>query len=87
MPLETAPGCTYYVAMPNITLSIPEDLLREGRQFAQQRGLSLNGLVRELLAESVFKPTGAVDSMVERLHQATGDSSGVKIERETLYRH
>jgi hypothetical protein len=73
--------------MPNITLSIPEDLLKNGRKYAQQRGTSLNGLVRELLTETVFKPTEAVDSMVERLRQSTGDSKGVKIHRDELHRH
>lgn len=73
--------------MPNITLSIPEDLLKAGREYAEQRGLSLNGLVRELLAQNVFKSDAVVASMVERLEQASGDSGGVKIARETLYRH
>ncbi len=73
--------------MPNITLSIPEDLLKNGRKYAQQRGTSLNGLVRELLAETVFKPTEAVDSMIHRLRESTGDSKGIKIQREELHRH
>lgn len=73
--------------MPNITLSIPEELLKNGRKYARQRGTSLNGLVRDLLAETVFKPTQAVDSMVERLRQSTGDSKGVIIRREDLHRH
>jgi hypothetical protein len=73
--------------MPNITLSIPEDLLKNGRKYAQKRGTSLNALVRTLLAETVFKPTEAVDSMIERLRQSTGNSKGVKIHREELHRH
>jgi hypothetical protein len=73
--------------MPNITLSIPEDLLKNGRKYAQRRGTSLNGLVRDLLAETVFKPTRAVDSMVDRLRQSTGDSKGIRIKREDLHRH
>jgi hypothetical protein len=73
--------------MPNITLSIPEDLLKTGRKYAEARGTSLNGLVRELLTETVFKPTEAVDSMIQRLRDSSGDSKGVKIIREELHRH
>ena len=73
--------------MPNITLSIPEDLLKNGRRYAQARGTSLNALVRDLLSETVTNPAGSVDSMIARLRQATGDSKGVKIKREDLHRH
>ncbi len=71
----------------NLTLSIPEDLLKRGRRYAQARGTSLNALVRELLNETVSSPDSSVDSMIERLRQSTGDSKGVKIAREELHRH
>lgn len=73
--------------MPNLTLSIPEELLKNGRSYAQARGTSLNGLIRELLTEKVSKPAGAVDSMVSRLRQSAGDSKGLRIRREDLHRH
>lgn len=73
--------------MANITLSIPDDLLNRGRSYAQARGTSLNALVRELLDETVSNPESAVDSMIERLRQSTGDSKGVRITREELHRY
>lgn len=73
--------------MPNITLSIPEDLLKNGRRYAQKRGTSLNALVRELLAEKVREPKNSINLMIERLRQSTGDSKGIKIERQQLHRY
>lgn len=73
--------------MPNLTLSIPEDLLKNGRSYAQARGTSLNALVRELLAEKVSKPEESVDSIITRLRQSPGDSKGIRINREELHRH
>jgi hypothetical protein len=73
--------------MANITLSIPDDLLKNGRRYAQNRGKSLNALVRELLAETVSQPADSMESMLTRLRQSNGDSKGVKIKREELYRH
>ena len=73
--------------MANLTLSIPDDLLKRGRSYAQARGTSLNALVRELLDETVTHPDSAVDSMIERLKESAGDSKGVRIEREELHRY
>ncbi len=73
--------------MANVTLSIPDDLLKRGRRYAEARGTSLNALVRELLNEIVSNPESAVDSMIERLRQSAGNSNGVKIHREELHRY
>lgn len=73
--------------MANVTLSIPAELLKRGRSYAQARGTSLNALVRELLNETISSPDSSVDSMVERLRQSPGDSKGVKIAREELHRY
>jgi hypothetical protein len=73
--------------MANVTLSIPDDLLKRGRSYAQARGTSLNALVRELLDETVSNPDSAVDSMIERLRQSGGDSKGLRITREELHRY
>ena len=73
--------------MANVTLSIPDDLLRRSRSYAQARHTSLNALVRELLDETVSNPEAAVDSMIERLRQSTGDSKGLKINRSELHRY
>ncbi len=73
--------------MANLTLSIDDELLNRGRNYAQARGTSLNSLVRKLLADAVSTPDASVDSMIERLRQSSGDSKGVKISREELHRY
>lgn len=73
--------------MANVTLSIPDDLLKSGRRYAQARGTSLNALVRDLLKETVSSPESAVDSMIERLRKSAGDSKGERIQREELHRY
>ena len=40
--------------MKNITLSIPDDLLKEARAYAKRHGISLNEMVRKLLKKSVI---------------------------------
>ncbi|MCX6866015.1 MAG: DUF6364 family protein [Verrucomicrobia bacterium] len=73
--------------MANLTLSIDKELLKRGRSYAQARGTSLNALVRNLLNDAISSPDAAVDAMVERLRQSSGDSKGIKISRAELYRH
>jgi hypothetical protein len=73
--------------MANLTLSIDKELLKRGRSYAQSRGTSLNALVRNLLSDAISSTDAAVDAMIERLKQSSGDSKGLKISREELYRH
>ena len=68
--------------MANVTLAIEDKLLEKSRQYASQRGTSLNALLREMLANE----TGAeIEQMINRLRNAKGHSGGVKIDRESLY--
>ncbi|MEO6132469.1 MAG: DUF6364 family protein [Saprospiraceae bacterium] len=39
--------------MKNITLSIPEELIRQGREYAARHGTTLNSLIRMLLKSTV----------------------------------
>ncbi len=39
--------------MKNITLSIPEDLIKQSREYASKHGTTLNALVRKLLKSTV----------------------------------
>jgi len=41
---------TYPVRMANVTLAIEDKLLEKSRQYASQRGTSLNAILREMLA-------------------------------------
>ena len=46
--------CTHNLCeMKNVTLSLPDDLLRRSREYAQQHGTSLNELIRNLLKRQV----------------------------------
>lgn len=39
--------------MKNITLSVPEDLLRKAREYASRNGTSVNQMVRDLLRHKI----------------------------------
>lgn len=73
--------------MANVTLSIEDDLLVRGREYAKSRGTSLNALIRQWLEESTTPPDAAVDEMLTRLRKANGNSRGKKIRRQDLHRH
>ncbi len=71
--------------MPNITLSLDDDLLKAGRRYAQDPHTSLNALVRDLLAGTV-KPSPDHWKEIFRLADKAGWSSkGKKWKREDLY--
>ena len=42
--------------MKNVTLSIPDDLLKKSREYAEKHGASLNELIRLLLKQVVNPP-------------------------------
>ena len=39
--------------MPNITISLDEDLLKSGRRYAEKHQTSVNALIRKLLEQTV----------------------------------
>ncbi len=72
--------------MPNVTISIDEDLLQAGRQYAERNQTSLNGLVRQLLEDTVgSRETGWIDDCFELMDRAGADSKGRRWRREELY--
>jgi hypothetical protein len=78
--------CTYNVIMKNITLSIDEETLNAGREYAQRHQTTLNGLVRELLVKTVLADKKAGVSEMFRLMDAhSGNSQGRHWTREDLY--
>lgn len=52
------------VNMKNVTLSIPDDLLKKSREYAEKHGASLNEFIRILLKQAV-SPAG--DDPVQKL--------------------
>ena len=72
--------------MKNITLSLDEKVLEAGREYAKAHNMSLNALIRKLLAQTVLPAAEHwVDEMLGLMDRAEGDSHGQKWTREDLY--
>jgi len=72
--------------MPNITISLDEDLLKAGRQYAKKHNTSVNALIRKLLAQTI--QTQSEDWLQEcfnLMDQAEVNSQGMRWKREDLY--
>ncbi len=73
--------------MPNVTISINEDLLKSSREYAKRHGTSLNALIRRLLVETVNPEAGAwPEEFLKAVSQARGNSRGWKWNREDIYK-
>ena len=72
--------------MPNLTLSIQEDLLQEGRKYAQKRHISLNALIRDLLRRTVQNnKKGWLKGCFQLVDRSPVSSKGKKWCRGDLY--
>ncbi len=72
--------------MPNITISLDEDLLKAGREYARRHQTSMNALIRKLLAQTVTPQSNNwLDACFELMDQAEADSGGAHWKREDLY--
>ena len=72
--------------MPNITLSIPEDLLQEGRKYAKKNNTSLNALIRDLLQKTFLRQrSGFLGDFFTLADRNPVSSKGKKWKREDLY--
>ena len=70
----------------NVTLSIEEDLIAEGRLYAQKNHTSLNSLIRDMLAKTVLESSGNwAEECFLKMDAASGHSGGSKWKREELY--
>ena len=51
--------------MKNVTLSLPDDLLRKSREYAEKQGISLNEMIRRILKQQVqSERKEAVDNLI-----------------------
>jgi len=74
------------VYMPNITISLEEDLVKSGRRYAEKHGTSLNALIRKTLKQTVRSESEDwLDECFELMDQANGDSKGKSWKRGDLY--
>jgi len=72
--------------MPNITISLDEELLKSGRRYAEKHNTSLNALIRNLL-EQMVKPqsTAWLEECFGLMDRASVSSHGRRWTREELY--
>jgi len=72
--------------MKNVTIAVNDDLLRAGREYAKQHGVSLNGLIRRLLEQTVTQESKAwIDEMLGLMDEAADRSTGGRWRREDAY--
>jgi len=73
--------------MSNITISIPDDLLKAGREYAQKQKTSLNALIRQTLEKTVIDPSNNawLEESFECMDKIQANSKGKKWSREDLY--
>ena len=72
--------------MPNITISLDEDLLKSGRRYAEKHQTSMNALIRKLLEQTVRLQSDAwLEECFNLMDRGGGDSKGQRWQREDLY--
>jgi len=80
---------TYYVykyTMKNVTLSIPEDVLRRSREYARKHGTTLNDLVRNLLRKTISDHHEDFEKNIDKVMGDMGvDTTHLDYRREDLY--
>ena len=72
--------------MPNITISLDQDLLKSGRRYAEKHQLSINALIRRLLEQAIECDSKEWLEECFRLMDGAGaNSQGRTWTREDLY--
>ena len=72
--------------MPNITISLDEELLKSGRRYAEKHRTSMNALILKLLEQTVISQSDDwFEECFQLMDRAGGNSEGPKWNREELY--
>ena len=72
--------------MPNITISLDEDLLKSGRRYAEMHQTSMNALIRKLLEQTVRTQTQDwLEDCFNMMDRSAANSNGQRWNREDLY--
>ena len=72
--------------MPNITISLNEDLLKSGRRYAEKHQTSVNALIRKLLEQTVRSDSNDwIEECFRLMDRAKANSGGRRWEREDVY--
>ncbi len=73
--------------MRNITLSIDDDLLKTGREYAGRHNISFNVMVRQLIEQTVKSPLDKwLDDTFLLMDKLDVSSAGESWTREDLHR-
>lgn len=73
--------------MQNITISIPEETLKNSREYAKKHHTSLNAMIRDFLVKTTIK-TPSQDWLQEcfaLMDKTKAHSKGKKWQRQDLY--
>ena len=79
---------TYHVSMKNVTIALDEATLREARRIAADRSTSLNGMIREFLAQLVQRESRtekARQRIVELCLESTAERGTGRWTRDELH--
>jgi hypothetical protein len=72
--------------MKKITLSMDEELLQAGREYAQAHNISFNALVRDLVRRTVKSDSSIwVSEMIQNMRNSAGNSRGKEWCRKDSY--
>lgn len=72
--------------MPNITISLEEDLLKSGRRYAERHRLSINALIRKLLEQAIGSDSNDwMEDCFRVMDAVKANSEGRTWKREDLY--
>ena len=74
--------------MPNVTISLNDELLAASREYAQRHATSLNALIREVLEKIVTSSReNWAKELFDLMDESPGDSKGWKWNREEIQRY
>lgn len=72
--------------MKNVTLSIPDELLKQSREYALRHGTTLNAFIRDLLRRNVASgKENAVDNLLDLANSVEVDTDKWKWNRNEIY--
>lgn len=71
--------------MRNVTLSMDDELVEKGREYARRHGISFNALLRDLLKRRITQESDWVAETFRTMDAAGGHSGGKRIRRDDLY--
>lgn len=79
--------CNMEVVMKNVTLSIEDEVLQAGREYARSHNMSFNVLVRRLIEQTVVTRTDQwLNDTFTLMDKVNVHSGTQKWTREELYR-